>query len=292
MKKNYNISLNKTGSNLSMIPDNNPFNIIIISPTSTGKSTLITCILSRFCNKFYNACVISGSEEDDPYFSKFIPKKFIKYEFKDKYIDKIKETYNLMKEMNEPKHKRESIIILDDVSNELKGKNKNMTNLFTRGRHMQSSVIVTTQYAKSIPSVWRENAQFIFIGELKNENSINAVYELVSCVFPTKDIFKYLLKKYARNYKFLCVNMRSKKSESDSDSSRSVDFEAMDIEIIKRQVHVVKPDPKLRTKLLPDEFRTKKEIIDHYNHIGRDVHRDSKNNLFVNLKGVWKKVGR
>jgi len=57
------------------------------------------------------------------------------------------------------------LVILDDVldqESELR-KSSALKSLFTLGRHFHISVIVTTQYAKCIPTAWRRNVDFACI---------------------------------------------------------------------------------------------------------------------------------
>jgi len=261
-----------------MLPKDSSYTMIIIAPRNSGKSTLIKQLLDSEKNRFYNGLIISGSEKNSPFFSNFIPKKLIKYEFKDKYVDKVEKVYQLSTKIGEKKYRKESVVVLDDVSNHLKKKdNKSATDLFTNGRHYQASVIVTTQYATSIPPCWRENTDIILIGKLRGEKSMKCTHEMVSSVFPDYKQFKSILKKYTRNYKFLLVTLNVKQDEDSSSDISDLD----DNDYIKMNCFYVKCDPTLKTKLLPDEFRTKEEIFKHYSNIGKEIVKDRQNNLYI-----------
>ena len=63
------------------------------------------------------------------------------------------------------------LLILDDCCSDTNFHSSgSFKKLFTRGRHLFISIIITTQYIKHIPPIARSNSDFICVGQLNNQN--------------------------------------------------------------------------------------------------------------------------
>jgi hypothetical protein len=92
---------------------------------------------------------------------------------------------------------------------------------------------------------------------LRTSNAFEATFKIVESVFDNKNTFKRYIRKYARGYQFLVVDMSIKKDEYDSDSS--YDSVADVLSNIKKRVFYLKGDINLKTKCFPDHLRSNKE---------------------------------
>jgi ABC-type dipeptide/oligopeptide/nickel transport system ATPase component len=120
-------------------------------------------------------------------------------------IDFIEEQYE---EAEAEKEKPpQSLIILDDVMEDLKEKDKNsaVNELFIRGRHLNISTMVFLQYYSKLPSVSRTNATGLVIFELPKKQ-IDIISEEHNYLEDKKDFFKLYQKATKEKHGFFVVN--------------------------------------------------------------------------------------
>jgi hypothetical protein len=118
------------------------------------------------------------------------------------------------------------LVILDDCSfgGGLKSKkNGSLARLFCNGRHLNISIILTSQKYSDIPTVCRENATFVIAGSCSQKQ-----LDLISDdhnVLPKKKDFNTMFRKATEEpFSFLVVNYNNKSTER---------FMDKDFEIIK-----------------------------------------------------------
>jgi hypothetical protein len=104
-------------------------------------------------------------------------------------IDFVEEQYNEAEE--EGRKPDDVLIILDDVMESLKEKNKNssVNELYIRGRHLKISTMTYLQYYSKLPSVARTNANGLVIFELPKKQ-IDIIAEEHNYLENKKDFYK------------------------------------------------------------------------------------------------------
>jgi hypothetical protein len=162
-----------------------PANMLFIGFSGAGKTNLLTQLIKHF--ETFNKIVIYSKNLDEPIY-KWMIDLFQKLE--KKMGISIIEAYNnidSVRPATEYNVKDNTLIIFDDVINETK-KMKNILDLFIMGRKNNVTCMFLSQSYFRIPSIIRQNSQYIFIIKLKNlgdlkrilkDNSFDASPELL-----------------------------------------------------------------------------------------------------------------
>jgi len=190
--------------------------ILFIGSRGTGKSSCVIDILSYF-NKEIPFVVMSGTEAANGSYSKYVHEACIYTEFNKEVVEDIIENQNRL--ALEFKRKGEDFkthpehgvgILLDDLSYDKSiMKQQCLRELALNGRHKNCVLIFTFQYAMDIPCVFRENADFIFIGSQNKKDSIDKLYKYFCSYFDKVSDFKKVLNKCTENYGQLVVDNTS-----------------------------------------------------------------------------------
>ena len=184
----------------------------------SGKSELIKYIVSLYRHQFNKIFVICPSEAVNKFYSQFLPPENIFTEYKEEWVDKLMQRLikiNVGKKDNEAAH---ILLILDDcVSDVNMHSAKNFEKIFTRGRHLKISLMITTQYPYLIPPVARINCDYILVGQLNKQG-----LKVMSDEFLMGDISpKEFLKLYydsTNDYGFMIINNNSTSNNNNINS--------------------------------------------------------------------------
>ena len=192
--------------------------ICLCGKRHSGKSELIKYILSLYGYQFNKIFVVCPSEAVNHFYQKIMPKENILNEYSEEWIDKL---MNRLIKLNAGKKDEESVhilLVLDDCVSDVNfHAARNFEKLFTRGRHMKISLIITTQYPYLIPPVARINTDYILVGQM-NKQGLKVMCDefLMGDIEP-----KQFMKMYynaTNDYGFLIINNNSTKSNADMNS--------------------------------------------------------------------------
>jgi len=194
-----------------------PFNCLIISPTCSGKSTIILNFLKN--DYFYNRNIfdkiyyfspsvmcdetlVSVAEDED--IIKFTDDEDLMNH--DKLLKAIVEQKK--EDKNDDDEKKDILIIYDDMLPYLKSTSY-IGQLFTKSRHYNISLILTSQHYTSIPLKCRNNSQMILISKLYNETEIEKIEHEIGNQF--KDFLNYYNICVNEPYGFIYCDLRNMK---------------------------------------------------------------------------------
>ena len=184
----------------------------------SGKSELIKYIVSLYGHLFNKIFVICPSESVNKFYSQFLPSENIFTDYSDEWIEKLMTRLikiNVGKKDNECAH---ILLILDDCVSDVNFHSaKAFEKLFTRGRHMKISLMITTQYPYLIPPVARINCDYILCGQM-NKQSIKLMCDefLMGDISP-KDFLKMYYDS-TNDYGFLIINNNSTSNNNNINS--------------------------------------------------------------------------
>jgi hypothetical protein len=201
--------------------------IISKSQIGMGKSNLIGNFLLKddgYKQIFEpdNIYIINPSTDIDKKFQVIIeeleiPRDNVFTEFSNEVLNDI---YELLQdegkeELNEKNKIAPKLVIMDDCSfgGALKAKrNGSLARLFCNGRHLNISIILTSQKYTDIPNVCRENATFVIAGSC-SQKQLDLIIDDHN-ILPSKKDFTTMFRKTTEEpYSFLVVNYGNKSTE-------------------------------------------------------------------------------
>ena len=112
--------------------------------------------------------------------------------------------------------KNKFLIIFDDIldadnSNHIKYNSK-LNHIFTNGRHLGISIILSIQYMKAINPLTRTNADYSFVFNCKNHNIIDYIYKEYSSNKP-RDEFIEMLDQNSKEYNMVVIDNTNKDNQ-------------------------------------------------------------------------------
>ena len=134
---------------------------LIIAPRGSGKTVLLKDLLCNLSHKVDFAIAMTATESTVQSFREFMPQSLIlnngyDHELAQKFLDKAKQLSKIGK-------KRNFCMILDDLMCDAKiMKSEVQTCLHLNGRHYNTSLFNTTQYAMILPPAIRSNVDYVF----------------------------------------------------------------------------------------------------------------------------------
>lgn len=193
-----------------------PFRMIMSASSGSGKSQLILNMILKFYQSskqsiFDHIFIFSPSLaidntwkvfKQEPYFSNYITSGILQFS------DELDEDFiNLL--INSNDHLRK-LVVIDDFAADIK-KDKILQNLFFRSRHNNISLIVTSQYYRTIPKSMRENASDIVCFEFGNDKEKKLVFEELSTNGMTMNDFDYICEQvFKEKYQFLYKKVKDR----------------------------------------------------------------------------------
>ena len=140
--------------------------------------------------------------------------EYIYDEYSEEWVNNLIAKMTKLNSNNNPDPKK-VLLILDDCSSDHNfHQSKSLKQLFTRGRHLNISIIMTAQYIYQIPPICRNNADFVLVSQMNTQG-----LELLSTEFLmgniSKQQFRDIYNLNTRDYNFLLINNNSVKSNDD-----------------------------------------------------------------------------
>lgn len=204
--------------------DKLPMRALINAPSNSGKTILISSmILDIYRSCFKTIIIISPSINIDPAWipiKKYIDDNLDEYdkeiyfdEFDDESlkecIDDQKALIQNLKSKKDTKALPQMLIVLDDISDNPKmHNNKVLNSLFTRGRHSQISVIISSQKYVTLSPLIRTNLSSMYIFKIRNQMDLDTMLCELSAIFENrKTLFKIYSGATKDKYSFLFIKL-------------------------------------------------------------------------------------
>lgn len=171
---------------------------------NTGKSTLIKSLLYSKKHIFPVAMAMSGTEDSNGFYSKFIPETFIFNNYDEEQIQKVINRQKIAK-----KHLENPwcAMILDDVTEDPAVFRRPLQQgLYKNGRHWKLWYILVLQYALDIRPAMRQNVDGVFILKTTTVQNRKVMYDNYASVIPDFDLFCRLLDYFTENYGCLYIH--------------------------------------------------------------------------------------
>lgn len=184
--------------------------ILAVGKRNTGKSTLIVDLLHQYKDSIPCAVVVSGSEEGNGFYRKFIPNVMIYNEYDPDIIRRlVKRQKKIMKRAEAGEKVNPNVLlILDDVAYD-KGifRSKEIRYSAYCGRHIAITVIIAVQFLVDIPPDIRTNIDLVFCLRENILTNKERLYKFFFGIFPDFHTFNQALLACTNNFEcIVCDN--------------------------------------------------------------------------------------
>ena len=224
--KQYECKQSKYGDSVPQLP----FRSCILGPSGSGKTILLqNMILDIYKGCFEKIYVFSPSifiddawlqvkkyiekecnqsddDKEPPYYDHYDAEALSKIMEMQKKITKYQKDNDQKKLFN-------ILVILDDLADSKTAMKNNqlLNSLYVRGRHVNCSVIVSTQVYKALDTVIRKNFTHIFVYRLRNYSDLEGLVDELSALTDKKTIIEIYKMATTEPYSFLYINLMAKK---------------------------------------------------------------------------------
>lgn len=175
------------------------YTVAFFGKRRTGKTFMLRYILSMMAH-YYPFALCFTNTKINGFWQNYMPSRFIHEGFNSAVVRKFLEWQKLRKfDPNYQNANIQSLIIEDDVISDPKLRySKEQNALFSEGRHFKTGVFITSQDAKGINPMLRENADAVFFFYMHGKREKESLYDDYLS-FLEKDVFNALWEKYTAN---------------------------------------------------------------------------------------------
>lgn len=188
--------------------------IAMIGRRGTGKSVLLVDLLSHF-QDVPVVTIISGTEEGNGTFARFVPSVLIHNEFKPTIVEGVlrrqlkvlKRRNRAVKTFGSSSIDARCIFVMDDCLYDPKFvHDPSIRCIFVNGRHWRVMFIITLQYVLGLPPLLRNQIDFSFILREPSMRTRRILYDNFASCFPTLDAFCQTLDQTTQNFECMVVH--------------------------------------------------------------------------------------
>lgn len=179
--------------------------IVICGRRRTGKSFLTRWVLYNKRKAFPFGLVMTQTKYNK-FWSEYINKNSVWGDFSATTLARLVERQATLVEKNVHGEDPRVFVVFDDLAADSQLRHDYMLrSFFYYGRHLESLVIVTTQWFKSLAPGCRENADYVFLFGMTNVDELEAIYKEYGAGVP-REIFITLVRRYATESSCFVVN--------------------------------------------------------------------------------------
>lgn len=181
--------------------------IVVIGAPGTGKSNIIASIIHAKRHIFPAGIFISGTEEEKPFYSKFVPNVFIHHAYDEELIERfIQRQKYAIKYLKNPW----CVCLLDDVTEDSTIFNsKTQQAMYKNGRHWKMLYILALQYALDMNHKIRPLIDGVFILRDPNIKTRRKIWENYAGIIPDFKVFCELMDGLTEDHTSLFIRNRS-----------------------------------------------------------------------------------
>jgi len=188
------------------IPDDKT--LLVIGKRGSGKSTFIADVLHAKKDRIGSAVIISGTEESNGFFSKFVPSVFIHNEYNSEILAKI---FERQKSMIKTGSAQPVLLVLDDCMYDKSFfKCPVFRALMLNGRHYKLFTIISTQYALDVPPFARSNFDYCIVYRDPIKSNRERLYKQFFGIFPSMAEFNDVYDACSENFECLVLDQTSR----------------------------------------------------------------------------------
>jgi hypothetical protein len=192
-----------------------PYRALCIAPSGSGKSNFICNLISLFCKGrgTYDEIHIFCKSKDEPLYRFLCDKS--------KGLIEVHEDLLKLKPINEYKPHEQTLLIFDDMINDLKSFPV-ISEIYTSGRKRGISTMFLSQSFYATPKIIRQNLNYCIILKLGGSRDVNALLREIS-IGLTKEELMYMYND-ATKEKFNCLIVNLEKSGNERYRKNFLDY--------------------------------------------------------------------
>lgn len=185
---------------------------MIIGKRNTGKSVLTKDIM--FHKRHLPAgMVMSGTEDGNGWYSKWVPASFVYNEFNAAAVSKLIECQRAKSRLPVP---QKAFLVLDDCMFDKKVmREKCIRQLFMNGRHWGIFLISTCQYVADAGPEIRSNCDYVFVMKENIMSNRERLYRMYFGIFPTFQAFNAAMDACTEDYGCLVLDNTCQSNDLD-----------------------------------------------------------------------------
>lgn len=177
---------------------------LAIGRRRSGKTTSIISLMHEMKNNYSIVIIFCGSISTCEQYAKHVPKAFIHNNYNENVLKSLIATQESNRKQK--KKVRDILIIFDDLAfNNKIFKSKEITFLFFNGRHVNVSVILSTQDAVALSPGLRGNVDFILCSTERNPVYRERIYKYYSVCFKSFAEFDLAYRTFTDNFGMLVL---------------------------------------------------------------------------------------
>jgi hypothetical protein len=191
-----------------------PFSSMIIASRRSGKSHLIKYLFTKYWGKKFDMVVVMSPTMFTGFFEEFVFGNFFFESLNEEFLETI--FLKQRQRAEEGKKARQILLILDDCSDSRERYSNILQRIFTTGRHLNVSIIFSSQETVLSSTVARNNSDFILIGKNLGGRGRQNVTEnfLMGNIdddeipegMSEKSYMGQLLRKYTADHSFIAIS--------------------------------------------------------------------------------------
>ena len=185
--------------------------IILIGKRHSGKSRLLKYLVKYERKKFKKIFVVCPTEKINRFYSDIVSNENIFNDYNEEWTEQLIEKMGNVNANKPDKERKNILLILDDcIAFMNMHQSPTIKKLFSMGRHLNISVIITTQHLYSISPLMRSNADWLFVGQMNKQSTDLLSQEFLSGDI-TKEEFIKMINRGTKDYSFVIINCNSVK---------------------------------------------------------------------------------
>ena len=191
----------------------------LVAKRNSGKSILLKWLVSQQKDEFDKIFCVCPTEKVAPFYRDFVPENCVFDNYSEQWTMKLIEQMTKSKADNK---KRKVLLIFDDITTDVNlAQSKSFKILYSRGRHLGISVIITQQFLHSLPPICRTNCDYCLVGQM-NQASVEILADSYLSGGLNRQEFYQLYNDNTKDYNFLIINNNSSKHNSPTEIYGSI----------------------------------------------------------------------
>jgi hypothetical protein len=191
--------------------------VCLCAKRKSGKSELLRYLVHKNRDSWCKIFIVCPSEGVNKFYSDFVPSNCIFDKYSEDWVEKLiieMGKINSGKSSEDAKH---ILLILDDCCSDVKfHQSDSLKKLFTRGRHVKISVIITSQYLYQLPPVARNNADYLLVSQM-NKQGLDVLCNDFLMGNISKEKFIDCYYRNTSNYGFLVISNNASSDNNNLD---------------------------------------------------------------------------